>query len=399
LLGFLLSDNTLKGNFNVNSNLFKLSDFMTEDDSSANNKTTSDAESLKIPAFLDCTIQANANTVVYDNLNLKNVTGTLYIKDQQARLENMKSNIFDGALSISGDVSTKEDTPTFNLNLGADGFDISKSFKDLDLLKNLAPIATFLNGKLNTNITLSGKLDKEFSPDLSTVSGNALTELLTTKISDNKSELFNKLEGSLSFIDFSKLDLKELKTKLDFANGKVSVKPFEIKYQDIAITVSGSHGFDKTMDYSAVFNVPAKYLGSEVNRLIGKINDTQVNAITIPITANIGGSFTSPTVKTDLTSGITNLTKQLVEIEKQKLLNQGKDKVKDLIGDVIGGNKTKTDSVKQQQNDAVKEVLGDIIGGNKTTDSTKTKTTTQDAVKNVLGGLLGTKKKQKDTVK
>jgi hypothetical protein len=30
LLGFLLSDNTLKGNFNVNSNLFKVSDFMTE---------------------------------------------------------------------------------------------------------------------------------------------------------------------------------------------------------------------------------------------------------------------------------------------------------------------------------------------------------------------------------
>ena len=397
LLSFLLSDNTLKGNFNINSNVFKVSDFMTEGDPSTSTKTTSNSESLKIPAFLDCTINADAKTVVYDNLNLKNVTGTLYIKDQQAKLQNMKSSIFDGALSISGDISTKEDVPTFNMNLGANGFDISKSFKDLELLQNLAPIAKILQGKLNTNIKLSGKLDKEFSPDLSTVSGDALAELLATRVGDNQSELVNKLEGALSFIDFNKLNLKDLKTKLAFANGKVSVKPFDIKYDDISITVSGAHSFDKTIDYSAVFNVPAKYLGSEINRLIGKINDSEVSNLTIPITANIGGSYTSPTVKTDLTSGVSNLTNQLIEIQKQKLLNKGKDKVKNLIGDVIGGNKTKTDSVKQKQNDAIKDVLGDIVG-NKKTDSTKTNTT-ENAVKNVIGGLFGKKKKAKDTVK
>ncbi|GAA4894262.1 AsmA-like C-terminal region-containing protein [Flaviramulus aquimarinus] len=397
LLGFLLSDNTLKGNFNVSSNLFKVSDFMTEDDPSADNKTTSDSESLKIPAFLDCTIHADAKTVIYDNLNLKNVTGKLHIQNQQVALQNMKSSIFDGALAISGDVSTKEDTPTFNLNLGADGFDISKSFKNLDLLKNLAPVAKLLNGKLNTTINLSGKLDQEFSPDLSTVSGDALAELLTTKINTNKGELFNQLEGALGFINFNKLDLKDVKTQLDFANGKVSVKPFDLVYDDIAITVSGAHGFDKTIDYSAVFNVPAKYLGSEVNQLIGKINTEEAKNITIPVTANIGGNFTSPTVKTDLTSGVSNLTKQLIEIEKQKLLNQGKDQVKKLISDVIGDNKKKTDSTKQQQNDVINDVLGGLLGDSKKADSTTTNTP-ENTVKDVLSGLLGNKKKKQDTI-
>ena len=400
LLGFLLSDNNLQGNFNLNSNLFKVADFMTKSETAPNqNKTTSNFESLKIPAFLDCTINANANTVVYDNLNLKDVTGILFIKDQQVTLQNMSSSIFDGALSVSGNVSTKNDTPTFNFNLGANGFDIAKSFKGLELLQNLAPIAKLLQGKLNTSINLSGDLDKEFSPNLSTVSGNALAELLTNSINANQGELFNKLEGALSFIDFDKLNLKDLKTKLEFANGKVSVKPFELKYEDIAITVSGSHGFDKTLEYSAIFNVPAKYLGSDINRLIGKINDEQVNKITIPITANIGGTYSNPSVKTDLTSGITNLTKQLIEIEKQKLLNQGKDKLNNLIGDVIGGNKSKVDSLKTQQNNTVKDVLGDIMGSNKTnTDSTTTNPKTTDAVKNVLGGLLNKKKKVQDTI-
>src|SRR5690606_24568857 len=150
----------------------------------------------------------------------------------------------------------------------------------------------------------------------------------------------------------------------------------------IGIEISGSHSFENTMSYDAVFNVPAKYLGGEVNQLIGKINDDEVNNITIPVTANIGGTFTNPQVKTDLTSGVSNLTKQLVEIEKQKIIGQGKDKIKDLLGGLSGNNTdTKTE-----------------------TDTTKTNTTTtkkdevKEGVKNVLGGLLGGKKKKKDSV-
>ncbi|WP_303318610.1 AsmA-like C-terminal region-containing protein [Flavivirga abyssicola] len=402
LLGFLLSDNTLQGYFNVNSTFFKVSDFMSEDETaSTNNKTTSDAESLKIPKFLDCTINANAKTVLYDNLNLKDLKGTLIIKDQRATLKDMTSNLFDGALAISGNVSTKSETPTFNLNLGINGFDIGQSFKELELLRSLAPIAKILQGKLNTNINLAGHLDSEFSPELSSVSGDALAELLTSKVNENKSELFNKLEGSLNFIDFDKLDLKDLKTKLEFANGKVSVEPFQLKYDDITIDVSGSHGFDKKLEYNAIFNVPAKYLGSDVNQLIGKIDNKEAKNITIPVTANIGGTYTSPSVTTDLTSGVKNLTNQLIEIEKQKLLNKGKDKVSDLISGVIGGNKTKTDSIKKEQNNSVKDVLSDIIKNkkNQTEKDSTTTNTTEDAVKNVLGGLLGGKKKKVDTKK
>ena len=141
------------------------------------------------------------------------------------------------------------------------------------------------------------------------------------------------------FIDFKKLDFKGLKTKLDFENGQVNVKPFNLKYEDITIRIGGSHGFDKSLAYNAVFQVPAKYLGSEVNQLLGKIDDDTVNQITIPITATIGGTLTSPDVSTDLTSGIADLTKQLIEIQKQKLLNKGRDEIKDIVKDIFNAGK------------------------------------------------------------
>jgi hypothetical protein len=393
LIGFMLSKKVnLKGNFNVSSNTLALNDFMSEKttSSTSTSKSSTSAEGLKIPEFLECSITANANTVIYDNLNLKDVKGNLTIKDQQANLSGLTSKLFDGLLTVSGSVSTKADSPSFNLNLTANSFDIAKSFNGLELLQSLAPIAKVMQGKLNTNINISGLLDKEFSPQLNTVSGNAFAELLTTNIDESQSALLSKLGGALNFIDFSKLDLKDLAANLEFANGMVSVKPINLAYKDIGITVAGSHGFDKSLTYDAVFNVPAKYLGSEVNRLIGKINDNDVNKISIPVTANITGSFTNPQVKTDLTSGVTNLTKQLIEIEKQKLIGQGKDKIKDLLSGIAGGNNNNT-TAGTTPKDSTKVKI----------DSTKTNPKTdpvKQGVKDVLGGILGGKKKKKDSV-
>jgi len=384
LLGFLVSDKKLQGDFKVSSKNFVVSDFMVEDEtaSEGSNKTTSDAESLKIPDFLDCTISANAQNVVYDNLNLKNVSGKLRIKDQNASLSDMTTDLFDGKLGISGNVSTKDVKPKFDMLLAMQQFDISKSFKGLDLLNALAPIAKVIEGKLNSTIKLNGFLDKDFAPDLNSISGDALAELFTTRLTASQSEILKSLSGKLDFIDLKDLDLKDLKTKLSFENGQVSIKPITIDYKGIPIEISGTHSFSNTMSYSAVLKVPAKYLGSDVNRLIGKINDPDVNKITIPVTAKIGGTFTQPNITTDLTSAASNLTKQLIDIQKQKLLNKGEDKINDLLGGLLEGNKkTPTDSVK--------------------VDSTKTtsKDNLKEGVKNILGGILKKKKKEPDSTK
>ncbi|GGI56610.1 AsmA family protein [Winogradskyella haliclonae] len=382
LLGFLLSDKKLQGDFKVTSNNFVISDFMVEDQTASeiSNKTTSDAESLKIPDFLDCVIHANAQNVVYDNLNLKKVSGKLRIKDQNANLSNMTTDVFDGKLGISGNVSTKDKKPKFDMELAMQQFDISQSFKELELLKALAPIAKVVQGKLNSTIKLNGLLDETFSPDLSTISGNALAELLTTKLSTSQSKILEGLGSKFDFIDFQDLDLKDLKTKLSFDNGQVSVKPFTINYKDIPIEISGTHSLSNTMNYSAILQVPATYLGNDVNNLIQKINDDKINKITIPVTATIGGTFTKPNITTDLSSGVANLTKQLVEIQKQKLIDKGSDKINDLLGGILGETPTKSkDSTKLDSS------------------TTKPKDPVKDGVKSILGGLLNKKKKAKDS--
>ncbi len=405
LLGFMFNDENVEGTFNLKSNTFSVNDFMVEEGASVTDQNTTTApasEQIKIPSFLDATINATANNVLYDNLTLKDVSGTLLIKDEKATLQQMTSSIFGGKMVFSGEVATKNDDPTFAMKLGMDSFEIGETFKSLELFKVLAPIANALQGKLNSDIVISGKLNQDFTPKLSTIAGNVLTEFLETEINPNETKILSSLTSKLNFLNLDKLDLKGLKTALTFEDGLVKVKPFNINYQDIVINVSGSHSFDKKLSYATVMNVPAKYLGKEVTNLIAKIDEKSLDNLTIPLTANIGGEYSSPLVTTDLSSGIKSLTTKLVEIEKQKLINKGKNKATNLIGGLLSGNQKTKDSTSEvnKNTQAVNDVLGGLIGNKKKDsalmkkDSSKAENTViEDAAKSVLGGFLKKNKK------
>jgi hypothetical protein len=415
LLGFMFNDEKVEGNFNLKSNTFSLNDFMVQeavavDKAEAKSAPVSTEDKIKIPSFLDANIEASANTVLYDNLILKDVRGNLRIRDEKATLSNMTSSMFNGKVAFDGEVSTKNETPTFEMKLGLDQLQIGETFKNLELFQVLAPVASALQGKLNSTISISGNLTDDFTPNLNTVSGNVLAELLEAVNIPDQAKLLSALTTKLDFLKLDKVDFKGLKTALSFENGVVKVKPFSIKYQDMAINIDGSHTFDKKMNYTATLEVPSKYLGKEVNALIAKIDDKTLDNLTIPVTASIGGMYDSPTVTTDFTSGVKSLTTKLIEIEKQKLINKGTDKAKDLIGGILNGNSNQKDSTKKADpaKDGAKEILGGILSGTKKpkdsvgqkndTSTTATKDPVKEVTKNILGGLLGGKKK-KDTAK
>jgi len=206
-----------------------------------------------------------------------------------------------------------------------------------------------------------------------------------------------------------KLNLSGLKTALSFKDGIVTVKPMTLKYQDIGITVNGSHSFDRKLNYKAKLDVPARYLGSEVNSLIAKIDDNSLQNLTIPVGVTIEGMYNSPQVKTDLTSGVKDLTASLVAIQKQKLLNQGKEKASTLLEGLLAGKQGKdSTSTKTNTTEEVKKTLGNILtSGTKKSDSVKKDSAdaaspnqaVKDAAKSVLGGLLKKKKKDSSAVK
>jgi len=367
--GFMFKKQELRGNFNMSSNQLAVDDFMTSGEPAKTETKTpaKPAEAMKIPAFLNCTLNAKATTVLYDNLKLKDVSGKLLIKDEKATLENFKTSIFGGTIGLNGAVSTKEKVPTFDMNLGFNQVDIAQTFTQLDMMKKIAPIAGIINGKLNSTIKLNGNLDaKELTPDLKSISGDLIGQLLSTTVNAKNSTLLNALSSNVKFIDLNKVNLNDIKAALTFENGRVNVKPFDIKYQDIKATIGGTHGFDQTMNYTIKFDVPAKYLGTEANNLIAKLSPADAAKLdNIPINASLTGNFSNPKISTDMKTAVSSLTTQLVNQQKDKLTQKGTSALTDLINKNTKAKDTtqaaKTE--KEQKTQEVTKKASDLLNG------------------------------------
>ncbi len=361
--GFLFRNQELKGNFILNANTFAVADFMTADIKTTT-ATTAKNEAVKIPGFLNCTLTANAKTVLYDNLILKDVSGKLLINDQKATLQNVKTSIFGGQISFNGLVSTKDKIPSFNMNLGLNEVNIAQSFSQLEMLKKIAPIAGIIDGKLNSTIALSGNLDAyNMTPNLKTLSGDLLGKLLGTSVNAEKSTLLSALDDNLKFIDLKKLNLNDVKAALSFKDGKVTIKPFDIKYQDMKVTIGGTHGFDQIMNYALKFDIPAKYLGNEANAILSKLSPNDMAKLgSIPINASLVGNFSKPKISTDLKQATTNLVNNIAKQQKSKLVSKGTDELEKLLNkNKKVGDTTKTSPAKEDLKNKAKDLLNGLF--------------------------------------
>ncbi|MFT5750950.1 MAG: hypothetical protein ACI828_002464 [Flavobacteriales bacterium] len=397
LIPFLMRKEDLKGRFAVKSKVFNLNDFTVDDATVAGTTKTSNEGAthsqtgVQIPDFLDAVLDFNADKVIYDDIELTAVQGSVSILDEQANLTNVSSDIYGGNAGFTGTVSTRSGIPIFNMMLDLNEIDIDQSFSKLDLLKGLAPVAKALQGALNTKINITGQLDENYSPILSSVNGDAFAQLLTAEINTDASPLLTELDSKLSFINLKDIDLSALKTNLQFKDGAVVVQPFTIKVKDINVEVSGGHTFENIMNYQLKLDLPAKYLGSEASNLLATLSDTEKENLFVDLPISLSGNFAKPNIKINTKAAIGSLTTQIVDIQKKRLQNDLEDKIDDVLGDTVG------------------DVLGDILGGNKPKDSTatssgsgtpgidapKTDEVIKDVATGILDGLFGKKKETK----
>ncbi len=384
LMGFLFAKQDLKGNFDVNSTVFAVSDFMVNEnqEEAQQNKsaaTSTEDETMRIPSFLDATLNFNTKKVLYDNIEMQNTKGTVRIKDETAYLQNITSNIFDGGLAFDGSVSTKSKVPTFEMALDLSQINIVKSFNNLELLKGLAPIAKALTGNLTTQLKLNGSLNDNLTPVLTSLKGNALAQILNAQVSTTKTPLLSKLNNQLNFVELDKLNLSDITTNLTFDDGNINVKPFQFDVKGIKVNAGGSHSFDRSMNYKVTLDVPAKYLGSQAGGLLSKLSAEEAEQMTVALPIGITGNFTNPKIDLSVGQAVKQISQQIVDKQKNKAKDKIKEKGKDVLSDLLGSGKSKDTTATQSEN------------------SKNTEETIKNTAKDILGGFLGRKKKKDST--
>lgn len=388
LIPFLMSKQDLKGVFNVNSNTFNVNDFMTSE--TAANKTSGDlstnsdaAIGAKIPDFLDARLNFNAGRVIYDNIELKQTKGAVVIKNETASLENISSKMLGGDIAFGGNVNTQNNTPTFTMDLDLSKIDLADSFAELKLLEFLAPIAQNLDGILSTTLKLNGNLKSDMTPDLKSLTGDAIANIITAEFSGDKSPLLSRLDEKLNFINLDDVALRDVSTALSFKDGGIQVAPFDFDVKGIKVSASGGHNFDKTMDYNLSLDVPAKYLGSQLGGLLSKLSAEDAETMTVALPITMKGSFANPAIGLNTNAAVSQLTQQIIEAQKDGIKEDGINIIKDILG--VGKDKPKDST----NTGITKPTIPTTIP----TTEEEVKDEVGNIIKDGLGGLFGNKKK------
>lgn len=402
LIGFIMQDQKLSGELNLTADKINLNDWMGTD-TTTTATTTSSSGTFIVPANIDLTINAKADKVKYDKVDYNNINGTLLLADETVKLKDVKTEALDGTMNFNGSYSTRTNKkdPAIHINYDVKDLDIQKTFYAFNTVQKLMPIGQFLGGKLQSQLSMSGNLNGNMMPDLNTLSGKGNLLLIEGLL--KKFAPLEKIANTLQIDHLKSISLKDVKQYIEFANGKVLVKPFQVKVNDIEMRIGGMHGFDQSIDYIIEMKVPRKYLGNEGNDLVNDLV-TQATGKGIPVklsdmidlSVKMGGSITSPSIKIDLKKVAGDATDALKEQAKdfaqQKIdsakarakdtLHVMKDKVKaeakeKLLERVFGNDTTKTnipaDSSKNKNVPAIKDKLKNIFIKPKkpATDTTK----------------------------
>lgn len=387
LMGYLFKGLPVKGTFDLASKNFVVNDFMVPDtgDEAEEVKEQPDTteEVLKIPSFLDVVLHARADNVRYDKINLTDVKGDLILKEETARLQNLTGNGLGGSLEVNGSVSTKGDQPNFDMDFKMKEMDVQESMKSFDMLAKFAPIANAMVGKLSASFTMNGDLMDNLSPVYSSLNGEGLAKLFDAKVERDKFPLASKLSQEVKFIDFSKLDFDEITTHFKFDNGKIAFQPFTFNLnKDIKAKLQGSHSFDNKLDYTMDLQVPAKYLGSDIQSKLASLSKSDKDELRIDVPVGLTGALTNPSIKLNMGDVTRDLARHIADEQKEELKNKGKSLLQGLLerGDQSEGAKTK-DTVKGKEVENKEKNTGDKSDAEK--------------AKDVLKGIFGKKEKKK----
>ncbi|GGF63220.1 AsmA family protein [Wenyingzhuangia marina] len=363
IYGYAFSNGTLKGNISATSNLFKVGDFYESDTTVVATTDTINSEQFKIPENMEVNATVNAKKVMYDNIVLTNFKGGALINDQKITFKNATANMFQGGIALDGFVDTKPSTTQYDFVMKLKQLDIASAFNGMGMLQKIAPIINAFNGRFDTELDVKGVLGNDFMPDLSRLTGDAFANLQVDKVDASKNKFLSLAESKMSFLDFDKMDLKDLQTKVTFKDSKVNVQPFTMKVKGIPVTIGGTHGFDNEINYNLKFDLPAKYLGSEAQSLVSKLSGADQENTTVPLSVKVGGTVTKPTVLPGMKDAVSALAAKVVDNQKEKVKDKVKEEASKKINELLGVEKDTTGTQQESAGEKAKEAGKKILKG------------------------------------
>jgi len=385
-IGYLFGENqTLRGNVNLYSPKFNVNEWMT-------GATTADTSSLtviELPRDIDFTMAVKADEVLYDNLALKDINGTMVLRDGVLAFNNASMSTLGGKLALTGSYDPRVVTaPAFDMTFDVMGLSIKEAFTSFNTVRAFAPVAQHLTGDFTTKFAMSGLLGQDMMPVLSSLDGRGLVKVAEAALRESK--IIEGITSLTRLQDGNTLTLKNLNLSVEIVDGMLQLKPFDLNLWGYAANIQGSTGFDGTLNYLISMQVPVEKFGSQVSGLVANLTKSDISNASVPLNFNVQGNYANPRISL---AGGDNIEGYLTNALKSRL-SSATDQVKQ---EVAAEFKIREDSIKQELK-AKAEVAKDSVKSEAAKIVNQTKDKAVDELKGLLKGFGSRNKAKPDTL-
>ncbi len=272
-------------------------------------------------------------------VDIKNLQIAAEVKGQEAKLNSLSFQLFDGQVKGQGKLFTGSDAPPFNGTLMIQGLQLGPA------LDAVAATQLSISGTAGADLALQGR---GFSmPDLT----KALEGTSTIAMKDGKIEGVNLLQEAVSILRVAGLSLDNadatvfstMEMDLALKQGIITVQRLLMDSHDFQATGGGTIGFDQRLNLTVNLN-----LSPDLSQKVASLSPVAKFAmkegrLSLPLT--ITGTAQAPSYGLDM----------------MKMSGKVQEQVRKTVEEAVGGlfkGTTKPQDLKQQGQDLLKGLLG-----------------------------------------
>lgn len=306
---YLFSDGTVRGNLSLRSDRIDLNEIMDIIPSDTSGTDTTAMEMIKIPGNIDFNLDALVSSLTYGRLSANDVRGDITVRDGTVTISETGMKALGGSLLVNAVYDSRDSLiPKFDAGMMISSVNIREAFDAFNTVRQLMPAASGLGGNVSVKIDFSSVLGKNMMPLLNSLSGNG--ELTSQSVQILGSKSFDRMKSVLKMNPAYTNIVKDLRATFIINDGRLWVKPFDIKVGNIKLNISGDQGLDRTLHYLVRAEIPRAELGDAAGSLMSSLA-SQAAALgfgaeppdVIKVNLNVGGTVLDPAITPSFAGG------------------------------------------------------------------------------------------------